>query len=537
MEPLSLSVKLESNHSYYAENDISVYLKQTFRLTDSIYRSLYTSEKKYLDTAFYLNGLKNVTLDFCGKTLLLHDETIQPFVLHNCENITVKNLTILYERSFMNEIDVVDADSERIVLKQTERQKKFFPIKVEDGLIIPVSGEKEYRDGLAYPHFFNLYSKETGEVEAMCLIRVGKDLPEISKEEFPWHYYVLCAEQKGDCIELRGEIPQGIRPGTVSVQSHSRRDVSALFLISSQGILLENVRVMNGSGMGILGMYTKDITLNGVKFLKDEQSQGMSTNAADAVHLVSCSGKIEMTDSIFEGMKDDAVNIHCNYYTVTSVKDGLVFAKIKTDIQREPVVNAHYKMFDQGDCLQLFSGCSMVEKGRYTVKNVEVTDEFEVALHLDGDLEGIEAGDTLENFSTQPECHIQRCRFGKAKTHLRLQSRGKIVMEDCECSLVVLLPGDKNYWYEGSPVRDLTIQNCTFTGAGGRIVSRPDYFEVRPEESYYHKGIKILSNRFEAENALTLSSCEGVTFLGNTNTRGVPFQNQFTDCDKIETDA
>jgi len=536
MKPLNEITQLESNTEYVAAGDLSITLSQTTRLTDPVYRAIYPSEKRYLDTAFYLKELQNVTLDFGGATLLLRDETIQPFVIDGCENITVKNLTVEYERGWLNEIDVIEADTEKIVLRQTEMQKKKFPVKVENGELIPVSGKREYRGSLTEPHFLNLYSHESGEVVAMRLVRIGKDLRTLSKEEYPFHYYDLYAEEENGCIVLRGEIPADVKGGYVSVQTHSVRDVSSFFLIRSHGVTLENVRIINGAGMGILGMYTKDIMLKGVKYTQDERSQGMASNAADATHLISCFGRIEIVDCVYEGMKDDAINIHGNYYVVTQVSEGSILAKLPTDTQKDPSVNAYFQAFGAGDTVQIFDGSSMVEKATIVIREVEVVDDFHVRMTIEGDVSEISINDTLENLSTQAEVHIHGCRFGKARTHLRLQTRGKILMEDCDCSLRVLLPGDKNYWYEGSPVRDLTIRSCRFTGERGQIIVKPDSFEIRAEATYYHQGIKILSNTFETAEALILDRCDDIVFHDNVNTNGLPFIHQIRNCGTVQID-
>jgi hypothetical protein len=110
-----------------------------------------------------------------------------------------------------------------------------------------------------------------------------------------------------------------------------------------------------------------------------------------------------------------------------------------------------------------------------------------------------------------------------------LQTRGKVLIEDCECSLRILLSGDKDYWYEGSPVNDLTVKNCRFTGKRGMITADPS-FESCDEAPYYHSGIKILQNTFDTTNALDLANCKDVLFEGNVNSSGMPFENHFQDC-------
>lgn len=530
MKPFNRPTKFESNTEYRFEGKtLSVCLADSVHLEEKIYRAIYMSQKTWLDTAIYLKDLSNVTLDFGGATLYLKDDTIQPFVLDGCDHVTIRNVVIEYERSLMNEMDIVEIREGEIRCKQTEKQKRHFPLRVENGCLIPVAGDKEYSDAFKAPMFFNLYDKDTRECQKTYLVRIGTELPHLPKEQFPFHYLDLIAEQKDECIILRGELPAQAFSNVTGVISHSRRDVSSCFIIRSKNTTLENVRILNGAGMGILGMYSENITLDGVRYCFDEQSHGIATNAADAVHLISCFGRVEILDSVFEGMKDDALNIHGNYYTVQSVEGNVIRARLNTDIQASPGVNAHYKMFDKGDVLSVCRGNTAFEKKRLTVEHVEITGDFTADIYFEGDACELCAGDTIENLSIQADLHVKGCRFGKAGTHLRLQTRGRVLIEDCDCSLKIALTGDKNYWYEGSPINDLTIRGCRFTGKRGRIVAVPS-FDVCSEAPYYHSGIKILNNTFDATMALDCSNCRDVMFEGNVNSAGLPFENQFHEC-------
>ena len=94
---------------------------------------------------------------------------------------------------------------------------------------------------------------------------------------------------------------------------------------------------------------------------------------------------------------------------------------------------------------------------------------------------------------------------------------------------MICLTGDKDYWYEGSPINDLTIRNCRFVGKRGRVVASPS-FDVCAGAPYYHSGIKILNNTFDATMALDCSNCSDIVFEGNVNSAGLPFENQFHAC-------
>ena len=533
MKPFHKTTEFACNTEYFFEGDrLDVELGDTVCLEEKIYRAIYCSEKTRLDTAIYLKDLSDVTLDFRGATLYLRDDTIQPFVLDGCQNITIKNVVVEYERSMMDEMDLVEVRDGEIWFKQTEKQKKHFPMKVEGGNLIPIAGNKEYTDALKEPHFLNLYDKESGLSRAMCLVRIGTNLPHIPWETYPFHSFELVAEQRGEYIVLKGDVPPNMVTNVTCAQCHASRDLNSCFIIRSKNTRLENFRILNGGGMGILGMYSEHITLDGLQLFCDDRSHGIATNAADAVHLISCFGKVEIVNSVFESMKDDALNIHGNYYTVESVGNGVIYAKLNTDMQANPGVNAHYKMFGKGDRIAVYHENTTHRRCQLSVESIEVTDDFRATIRVSGDTAGIKRGDSIENLSIQADLHIQNCRFGKALTHLRLQTRGKVVMEDCECYLKILLSGDKNYWYEGSPIRDLTIKNCRFLTDHAMIVSCPE-FQPCDESPYYHSGVKIIGNAFDAVTALHFAHCKDVLFEGNVNSRGLPFENVYYNCANV----
>ena len=525
-----------SNNDYVFEGERMFFgMGDTIRLEEKVYRAIYPSDKTWLDTAIYLKNLSDVTIDFNGATLYLTDDTIQPFVLDGCKNVTIKNVVVEYERSMMDEMDIIDIKDGEIWFKQTDKQKKHFPMKVENGNLIPVAGKKTYDDALKEPHFLNLYDKETHLSRSMCLVRIGSELPKIPWETYPFKFYELYAEQRGEYIVMSGELPPDIMKDVTCAQCHAARDLNSCFIIRSKNTTLENFRILNGGGMGILGMYSENITLDGLKFFCDERSHGIATNAADAVHLISCFGKVEIVNSVFEGMKDDAINVHGNYYTVESVADGAIYAKLNTDVQANPAVNAHYKMFGEGDKISIYRKNTTVEKQTLLIDRTETTDNFHTTLYVNGDVSGIESGDSIENMSIQADLHIKNCRFGKALTNLRLQTRGKVLIEDCECYLRILLSGDKNYWYEGSPINDITIRNCRFVTEHAKIVACPE-FEISDDSPYYHSGIRITENTFDSQTAINLSHCKNVVFKNNINSKGLPFLNVFNNCANLEVD-
>ena len=136
------NTKFESNTYYtFEKKDCDIYLEDTERVTDKKYLIMAEVNRGYLDTAFYLKGLKNVTLDFDGAMIVCHGR-IQPFILDECENITVKNVIVAYERAFYSEFEVISNNGKELKFAGKEK----FPFRVENNELIPYGENWEDRD-------------------------------------------------------------------------------------------------------------------------------------------------------------------------------------------------------------------------------------------------------------------------------------------------------------------------------------------------------------------------------------------------------
>ena len=263
-------------------------------------------------------------------------------------------------------------------------------------------------------------------------------------------------------------------------------------------------------------MVMQNLTIDGLNLTKDEKSKGMVTNAADAMHLVATKGKLEIKNCTVEGMIDDALNIHTLFYEAESAYGKTL--KVYRH-QRSHCLNTHFKLFGIGDKIAVYKGQSLELKQTATITGITQIDSQYMDFTTDIPLENVEKGDIVENLSTQPEVHIHNCTFGKSNTHLRIQTRGKTVIENCETELPILLTGDTNYWFEASPAEDFTVRNCKFTGNRAQIRVVPEY-ESTENAKFYHCGITVENNIFDDRNAMECRQAKGITFRNNKHSDG-----------------
>jgi hypothetical protein len=126
--------------------------------------------------------------------------------------------------------------------------------------------------------------------------------------------------------------------------------------------------------------------------------------------------------------------------------------------------------------------------------------------------------------------------FGKANSHLRLQSRGKFVIRNTETELPLLLSGDASFWFESGPVTDLLVENCRFIGDHAKIDIRSEIFPTEAEP-YYHRNLKFLNNEFTTDLPLCGGYADGIVFRGNRNSEGIPMTLILTNCGSVDVDG
>lgn len=530
MEKFNVSTDFKSNTYYSFDNtDTNIYTSQAKPASEKKYFTICGTGleacNQCLNTAFLLKDLENVTLDFGGAVITLHGK-IQPFIIDSCKNITIKNVVVEYNRSHYTELDITGHVGNELHTKA----KPDFPCRVENGYFIPYADEWEdkniHEKGCI---FMQAYDKISRDGAGLMVIYLGEEI--VEQDSLPVDYVPhIKVRADGDEIIFIGDFPKNWNETKSIVLEHNGRTITSTAMYHSKNICFENYRILNGGGMGLYSVYTENITIKSFKLINDELSHGTVSNSADGLHLVATKGKIEITDSILEGTVDDTMNIHSNYYYTDKVKNNVLYAR-RSD--KSHGLGAYADVFGIGDEIAVYSSDTLNEKQRFTVVNKEIIEEWVVKLTLDKNAVDICKNDLIENLSTNAQIVIKNTRFAKANSHLRFQTRGKTELENCEFSLPMLLTGDTNYWYESSPVEDMTIKNCRFTGERGIIRIIPE-FTSTSTAPYYHKNIKIIDCTFDNEFCMEANYADNIIFENTKVSDGSKLNPTFTKCGRIK---
>ena len=519
---------IESGNLYTADLGRYDFLPEDCVVTDEPeYRAPSSAAKYPLVVAFLLKDLKNVTLDFGGAELVFHGRIV-PFILDGCENVTIRNCMIDYDRPFYTETHILDVSEDRLALGL----KDGFPCRVEGGNLVAVSTYWENRlnhgDLLMQP-----YDPATGvPASSMMLALIGDEIFPYPDPPLPVHHLRVVGH--GDkTVTLSGKFPPNWRPGTDLAFTHEIRDKNTFTAVGCTGITLENVRIFHGAAMGFVGMHSRDLIFRRFDMYRDEAHPNYVTNNADAIHTFGCSGKICIEDCRMDSMLDDSLNVHGNF-TVTERVGG------KNIIARSPGkgMTNRMKNYLPGTKIAVYNGQTTEQKRTLTVAHCEPDskDERLFVLTTEEDAADVCTGDLIENLSGNADVTVRNCTFGRFRGTMRIQTRGTVLIENCSFANPndnVLFSGDSVYWYESGPVRNVMLENCRF---GGAINACPQVM-VTKKEPYYHSGIQMESCRFATDIIFKGIQTDRMRFVGNTCDSGKIPTVKLCGCGICEADC
>lgn len=523
------SEAIESNREYKFEGErLDIFLSDTIRSYDKEYTSQTSRAGDFLDVGFLLKDLKNTTLDFGGATIVFHGR-IAPFILDNCENVTIKNLKVDYDRPFYTQARVLDCKRGEIT------------VKIDDGFDYCVKDGYFYAKGDGWEKNLNkndclfwLFDRKGNHNYNIMLGLFGEEI--FPNDNPPLPIEKISVEEKKDALVLKGPFPPDwdYNNGDNSlIFTHEVRDKSTVTLVGCKNIKIENFILIHGAAMGITGMRSENIYLDNYSMYRDYNGNGrLVTCNADGVHLFNCWGDFVLKNSYMDGLLDDTVNVHNNYLTVEKIEGNKLYLCSKGS---GFTMDLH--VFCEGQRLGLYKGRTQEKIGEYTVKKITTDRENKTFIfETDKAIEKAGKGDVVENLSAQAKIVIENCKFGNFRGTMRLQSRNKTILRNCEFlneTTSLLFTGDTTYWYESSPVNDLTIENCIFrnTKYGARI-SWNCGIEFTEKAKYYHKGITVKNCYFDSGTVAVFDHVDGFRFINNRSDGEIKIN--YTDSRNVE---
>ena len=472
---------------------------------------------------FALEDLQNITIDGQGSDFIFHGRMV-PFALLNNANITLKNVNIDFEVPALRQLKVVEVNKDADeVIAEIYPQGNY---RVENKALVIEGEGYDYRP---------IVSMAFRPDKRLAYMRSDVSFAPSTVEEVSPN--VLSVKGWGQLHETS--------IGERFVLRSYYRPTPGIFVSECINTTFENVTVHYAEGMGLLAQMSENITLDGFNVcLRDDDDERFFTTQADATHFSACKGVIVSKNGLYEGMADDAINVHGTYLRITKrIDDNTLLARYM-----HPQAWG-FKWGEEGDEVQFVESEKMelVSNHTNTIKSIKAFDkptefgakEFEIAFTDPLPAEISEEGKYgVENLTWTPEVIFSDNTIRNNRARGTLFSTPRSVV--CENNLfdhthgtAILLCGDCNGWFETGPCKDVLIKNNRFINAltsnyqftNAVISIYPEIPNLEDQEKFFHSGIVIEDNVFEMFDRpiLYAKSTDGLIFRNNT----VTYNNEF----------
>lgn len=481
-------------------------------------------------------GFKRMTVEGNGARFVFHGRML-PLSLLNSENCTLKDFSIDFVEPHITQIKVVASDSQKGL---TFEPASWVNYRITKDSIFEVYGKNwtlTPQWGVAFEPNTKRLIYNAGDMgcPVQGVYKIGKNR-----------------------LQAPNWKDNRLVPGTIFAMRGWGRPVPGIFLSQNLNTSLLRIKVHYAEGMGLLAQLCENITLDGFSVcLKGMNDPRYFTTQADATHFSGCKGKIISKNGLYEGMMDDAINVHGTYLKVVKRIDnytlvgrymhdqswGFEWGKVADKVQ-----------FIASRTMEIVGDTNIITSiSPYDREEIDGTREFKITFSNiipDSVNEGGTFG--IENLTWSPEVEFSHniIRNNRARGALFSTPR-RVVIEknlfDHTSGSAILLCGDCNGWYETGACREVIIRHNKFINAltsmyqftNAVISIYPEIPDLDGQHQYFHGGRKesiiIEENEFDMFDVplLYAKSVDGLVFRNNLirkNSEYKPFhfnQNRF----------
>lgn len=452
--------------------------------------------------ALLLKGLKNITIDGDGSTLLMDGE-MTSFIIDSCRNITLKNFHLDFVAPTQTEIEIIEQGKNHLLAKVHPTSH----YKIENEKLIWQGNGWSFSEGIAQTYD----RKEDVTWRSWCPLDGLKSTVEL-QPGLLWMNY----QEKPDTP-----------PGMVFQMRDAIRDEVCGLIQYSRDIRLENIRIYYAGNFGIVSQYSENLAFEQLYFEPEPGSGRTNTGFADFLQVSGCKGKVQIQNCRFTGAHDDPINVHGTHLQVV---EYLSDRKVKLGFMHHQTFGFH--AFFPGDEVAFINSNTLLPIVKVKVKKVTRVDDRHVIIEIDRQLPETVRNTELvavENLTWTPEVFIRNNYFSRIPTRgILVTTRRKVVIEDNTFYRMqmsaILIADDARSWFESGPVTDVTIRRNKFIECGEPVIN------VAPENNVYagavHRNISVTENHFQlkGETAVKARCTDGLTIAGNLI--GLPDENK-----------
>lgn len=462
-----------------------------------------------------LDSMRNVVLDGQGSTLFFEAPAALPVAITNSVGCEIRNLSIDYPKPHI--LQAIVEDNDTVSGEITLRLPDYVELKIKDGMLRMLVDDVDVTPCAAIA-----FEEKTGRVVYRTSdVEVRLDNP-VKIDKYT--------------VKVSWSNPTLIKGTRLALRTYAR-PCPAIFVDCSRDIKFTGVSVHYAEGMGLLAQNSENMSLRRFRVARSARyPERMHTTQADATHFSGCRGKILSVDGFYEGMMDDAINIHGTYLKITDIDSTRreVTGKFmhpqsfgfKWAEPNDSIAFVQSRVMDAvGSPIAIESVWPVTDSsGVVRGYRLLLTDTLPAAINLKDGVYG------MENVSATPEIYFAAnvVKNNRARGALFSSPRRTIVeynLFDHTSGTAILMSGDCNGWFESGPCRNVVIRNNRFVNAltslyqftNAVISIYPEIPDLNGQQRYYHSGIEIRDNEFETFDIplLYAKSVDGLTFLNN----------------------
>lgn len=383
-----------------------------------------------------LADLRNVRVEGNGSLFLFHGKVV-PLLVMDSENVSINRLSVDYERSWCTEARVVKTDDR---FTEVEIDKKAYPYEIRNNRF--VFQGKGWEEGMGSCMAFE---KGTGHIIA-------------NTSDIGWNGHV--EPLGGSRLRLSWNLRQkGIKPGDTLVLRNYNRPHPGCVVYRARKTSLNDVSLHQSSGMALLVQRSEDFHMKGGGVMVRKGTGRVHTAGADATHFSNTRGGIVVEKALFEGMMDDAINVHSTCLGVMEVVDRHT---LKCKYMHRQAVG--FEVFLPGEKIRFINGPTLEPGGTATVKTAVKKNSAEMVITVEEPLpSSVRAGDAVENADFYPSVVFRnnivrnnRARGSLFTTPERVLVEGNLF--DHSSGSAILLAGDAQGWYESGACHEVVIR-------------------------------------------------------------------------------
>lgn len=475
----------KGTYNFYVENSI----KEKYFITNTASQTECADKTKHIGILF--KNAKNITLDGNGSTLVFHGKFTQ-IVIDRSLNITIKNLVTDFSRPTMTEMTVI------------EKTDEYCTLKINDDCSFALTNGRIKWTGPGFEYV-------SGPTQVVPKDKMSTERTEdfgYTKAELTGNNTVRFYDFRPRCANVSDTVQ--VRDGI--------RDEVGFFAVRSKNIVFENVTAHYMHGLGFVGQFSEDITLNGFSAVPNTEKNRTCSCFADSIQISGCRGKVTVTNGVFDGTHDDIMNVHGTFLPVTEIIDDHT-VKVRFCHHQTYGFDAFYK----DDCIAFVNEQTLLPFAYGTVAHAQMISEHDILLTTKQPIpDGVKEKTAVDNLTWQPEVLFENNIIKRDPTRGILISSGKktVVKNNRFCQTgmsAVLIACDARSWYESGSVNDVLIENNIFDRCGSPAILICPETERHETGRFVHRNIFITNNDFilSDEHILRVRASDNVNFLKN----------------------